>query len=195
MTPLRDRSVLGLNVAGVAACAVVVGVFCLDGLRPLLGRAAAGTTARHRLAVARDQRDAADGAVRDGTAELIELHHQEMATALILLPPTRVNDVLARVSAVAAGCGVRLDEVRVGEMARGDRYATLPVHASGRGAYRQCVAFLHKLNHDCPDVGVDAFGLAGAAGDAGGPVAVDLELRWHAALPADDGGGRPGVAR
>ena len=181
--PTRDRTVLAMNVAGVAACAVVLGVFCLDGLRPLLGRAAAGATARHRLAAAREQRDAADGAIRDGTDQLLDLHRQTAATALVLLPPTRVNDVLARVAAVAAGCGVRLDEVRVGQLVSGDRYATLPVHAMGRGAYHDCVAFLHRLNHDCPDVGVAAFGLAGPAGDAGGPVAVDLELRWHAALP------------
>ena len=187
MTPLRDRTVLGINVAGAAACAVVLGVFCLDGLRPLLGRAAAGAVTHRRLAVARQRRAAADAAIADGTAELADLHRQTLANALVLLPPARVNDVLARVSTLAAACGVRLDEVRLGELARGDRYATLPVHAVGTGAYRDCVAFLHRLNHDCPDVGVAAVGLtAPAAADAaGGPIAVTLDLRWHAALPAD----------
>ncbi len=173
-----DRKLLGLNGAGVAACGTVVVLFCAMGLRPLLGRAAAAATARHRLAAAVEQRDTSDATIRDETEQLKSLRH-DIASTLVLRPASAINELLARVSAVAAACGVRLDDVRVGKPVNGDRYATLPLHAVGRGTYRDCVRFLHQLNYDCPDVGVAEFALGAASGE----INVDLELRWHTALP------------
>jgi Tfp pilus assembly protein PilO len=181
-----DRKLTALHGAGATACLVVVATFWWAGLRPLLGRAAAAATAHHRLAAAVQQRDAADAAVRDGTDQLQQLGAEVAASGLSLRPPSQVNDVLARVASVSANCGVRLDDVRVGSLARGERYATLPVHAVGRGAYRDCVRFLRQLNRDCPDVAVAALGLAGPGAGAAGPVGIDLDLRWHAALPTLD---------
>ncbi len=179
----RDQSVLGVHVAGAVACGAAVLLFCLAGLRPVLARAGAAAAARDRLAAARQQRDAADADGRDAADRLDRLRHDEAATALVLMPPSRVNDVLARVAAVSADCGVRVDDERVGTLAAGDRYATLPVHAVGRGTYRSCVRFLHRLNHDCPDVGVASFSLVGSPDDAAAAVSIDVDLRWHAALP------------
>ena len=179
----QDRALIGVNVGGTVACCALLVAFCLAGVRPLLARAAAATTTRHRLAAALQQRDTADEAARDGARQLQQLSRDTVATALVLLPPSRVNDVLARVAAVSAACGVQLDDVRVGKLTSGERYATLPVHAVGRGAYRDCVRFLHQINHDCPDVGVAAFGLVSPGGSDVGPVNVELDLRWHAALP------------
>ncbi len=174
-----DRRLLALNGAGAATCVAIAVLFCACGLRPILGRAAAATVARHRLEAAVSQRDALDAAVRDETDRLRALRKEMAATALVLEPPSKVNDLLARVAAVAAATGVRLDDVRVGKLVVGDRYDTLPVHAVGRGTFGDCVRFLHRLNHDCPDTAVAAFGLSGAAGEVG----VELDLRWHTALP------------
>lgn len=179
----RDPKLAGLNAAGAAACALVVVTFCLAGVRPLLGRAAGAAAARSRLAAAVQQRDLADAAARDGAEQLRQARRETAATALVLLPPGRVNDVLARVAAVSADCRVRLDDLKVGTLSVGDRYATVPVHAVGRGAYGDCVRFLHRLNRDCPDVGVAALSLAGSGSDAAGMVGIELDLRWHAVLP------------
>ena len=174
-----DKRLLSLNSAGAAACGAVVILFLACGLRPLLGRAAAATTAKHRLEAAIVQRDGFDAAIRDENDRLQALHREMSTTAVVLQPPSKVNDLLARVSAISANCSVRLDDVRVGKLISGDRYATLPLHAMGRGTYRDCVRFLHELRRACPDVGVAEFSLGAAAGE----INVDLELRWHTALP------------
>jgi len=69
-----------------------------------------------------------------------------------------------------------------GQLERGSKCKLVPLAVTGRGEYKQCVAFLHKLYQAFPDISVAGFELRGNPASPEQPGTFRFELFWLAML-------------
>ena len=101
---------------------------------------------------------------------------------LRLEPATQVNQRLARLTDLANGAGLTIDEMRPGAIADGPDFKTVPILIAGNGTYPACAKFLHALRETFPDTAVLSFNTTNNSASPESPAATfQFDLAWHAA--------------
>ena len=87
---------------------------------------------------------------------------------------------IARLTNLAAGAGLNVNEILPGSAVSGERFDSVPVRMNATGSYPTCVAFLCKLTETFPDTSVDSFELSGNPQRPQDPAEFHVDLIWHA---------------
>lgn len=184
------RTRLTIDATGVGMCLLLTVAFYFIGLSPLLDRRHDAET--HEAKVAAQRATAADlsmalakyyGVFRDAERELAD-------SPLQLAPASDVNTRIAQMADLARNCGLKLDVILPGLPSKGTRFETVPIHLTGTGNYRTCVAMLHRLKEKFPDTTVTSLNLSADPANAKAGARFSVDLLWHAApvlLPETDG--------
>jgi len=170
-----------IDIAG-AAIIVAAGLpLLLPRVNPLLRSGFLLEQQRAQLAVAlRNEKDLNDFLV-DQRGRLAEIRAGLAKEKIRLESARNINQRIARLTSLAAGTGLSVNEVLPGATTRGERFDSVPVRMNGTGSYPTCVAFLCKLTSTFPDTSVGSFELAGNPQKPGSPAEFHIDLIWHAA--------------
>jgi Tfp pilus assembly protein PilO len=100
---------------------------------------------------------------------------------LHLAPISRMNQDLSNLTELATRSGLQVDAVEPGREEAGPSFTTVGIRLSGRGSYRNFVAFLLRLRDAMPDHAATQIELSAqpAAGDT--TATFSLGLTWYAA--------------
>lgn len=153
-------------------------------VRPLMGKRTLCAGRQRELSAAEQKvRELVDATVLL-KERLASVRQAAAQTKVKLRPPGEVNRRVSELTALIDQCGLKTDNIRLGDTFQGDRCAILPVTLEGRGKYTQCVAFLHRLWRESPDVGVAKLAMTGHPQQAKQPGSFRFVLHWHAsAIP------------
>ena len=170
-----------IDIAGAAACVVLSAVTYVAGVQPALqGRAGR----QHQHEELRLQRQAVEDVSARLAAVKAQWRRAEEAVAndpLKLQPAERINQRIAEVGGLAGRCGLTLDDIQPGQIAPAGRCMMVPIRLTGRGAYRICTVFLHRLKETFPDTGVSSMLLSADNENPSQTASFQLGLVWHAA--------------
>ena len=183
-----------IDLAAAAACVVLAGATYLGGIRPLCEKRTAVGEHRRQLNARRKQYSASQATVA-GLRRQLEQVRADLSKVRVHLQPLRnQNARVAGITELANECGLKLDNVGIGDPFSAPRYAAVPITLVGRGAYADCVRFLRRLNRLSRDVGVVSLELSDDPGKRGGTCAFEFRLVWHAA-PAETPQGQAGAKK
>jgi len=174
------RSRLTIDVAGAGVCLAATVAFYFIGLSPLL--AARQNAENYEAKLAAERAAAADLSreLANDHGLLREVQRELADSPLQLAPASDVNARIARVADLARACGLKLDVVLPGLPVKAKRFETVPIHLSGTGNYRTCVAMLHRLRQKFPDTTVTSLNLTSDPGDPKAVARFSIDLLWHA---------------
>jgi Tfp pilus assembly protein PilO len=178
-------SLLAIDALGASICIALTALLYFGAVHP---RSADATMLSGRQAELVEQMNTARqlAASRAAVTRRVEaaqdalLHHD-----LKLDRTARLNHRLARMSDLAAECGLHVDEIHVGDSTPQTYYQTVALELKCRADFRQAVLFLRSLHRTAPDVGVWSFTLSGNPRDAATAATAEFDLAWFAA-PAND---------
>jgi len=166
---------------GAALCVVGVVLFYWLSIHPILREQDSLSARRAHL-----------GTQRENTARLtqraagIQTRLGQMNEALAkipiqLEPVDRMNDRIARLTALATGSGLAIHQIEPGDIEQGPKHTMVPIRLVGKGTYKTWAAFLHQLTRQFPDTAVKSFELAGDPSSPASPAQFQIDLLWYAA--------------
>lgn len=150
----KMRSTIWIDAAGVAVSLVAAVAAYYLGIAPLLEQRRVAEVEQQRLAARHDQAADIQGSIYQMNARLHDLRKRLDGTNMSLSPAHMVNSRVADLTALLAGCSLAVDDVTIGETAKGPHCETVPIQISGKGGYVQCAQFLHSLSQRLPDMHV-----------------------------------------
>ncbi len=166
------------------ACAAIIvataGPLLMPRVNPLLRGGSLLEQQRAQLAIAlRNEKDLNDF-LADQRGRLADIQASLVKEKIRLESARNINQRIARLTSLAAGTGLNVNEVLPGATTRGERFDSVPVRMNGTGSYPMCVAFLCKLTSTFPDTSVNSFELSGNPEKPGSPASFHVDLIWHA---------------
>jgi Tfp pilus assembly protein PilO len=180
--PRRARpSLLSINLAGAATCALMTAGWYLISLAPQQEARAQRQDLWEQLQPRLDKIGTLENQVLADRLLLSAVGEQIARGELQLRSIEQINQRIADITAAAGGHGLRLDEVKPGTPGTTHWFMTVPVRLSGSGDYPRLAAFLHALPTLFPDVAVTGFQIRGEPEAVDKPPRFELNLVWYAA--------------
>jgi Tfp pilus assembly protein PilO len=172
-----------IDLAGIAVLAVGAGLLYWIGVMPIYS--IRGNLAAQEAALAQQHQSVAALAIRaDGVKQQLAAVRETLGKSAIALDnAAAVNRRIGRLTELAVGLNLRVDEIQPGEPIYGTHYGAVPIHLTGRGGYRDWAAFARKLSADFPDVSVDSFQLSAKPDTPSSPVEFAVDLVWFVRPP------------
>jgi len=149
------------------------------GARPLVNRHAEFAEQQRELARRRRKASELSSAVISQERQLKSVR-QALAGGIKLETADRVNKRIAELTEVLTQCGLKVDDIHLGDITRTERYDMIPIRLMGAGGYKSCAVFLNRLARQVPDVAVTSFRIADNPGEKTRGGQFSCELRWHA---------------
>lgn len=173
---------LQIDLAGVAACALVTAACYFTLIRPV-------SLNSQSYAQLQPQISQQAQAVRDARAALATLQAELDGTKkqlaelpLHLRPSSQVNTRLAKLTELASQIGIEVHRIQPEPARAGKRYDIVSIDLAGSGDYGQVTRFMRLIHERFADIAVVGFDLK-----SGGPLATDAQfdigLAWYT-LPA-----------
>jgi Tfp pilus assembly protein PilO len=171
-----------VDVVGAAVAAALTVAFVFGALLPIAVRDRMAAAQADAAVRTQQRANALAASIRAITAEIDGTRTRLASAPLQIRPASALNERLAALVALAAECGLGVQDLKPGDGVRGPKFLMIPVRVSGTGGYPDVTRFLHRLHDRMPDIAVEGFKLAEAPGGntAGGRYALDL--RWVASL-------------
>ncbi len=171
---------MSVHAAGVGAIALVAVAGWLAVVRPseaqreerrrLIGELA---EAEPRLAALEAELQGVRARAASAEARLNESHDRLGGVGLR-------NERVTGLTELADECGLRVDRMQPGEVARDGLYLVMPIRIEGEGSYPECARFLSELLTRFSDMSAESFSLD-ARGSAGPRRATfGFDLVWYA---------------
>ena len=109
------------------------------------------------------------------TQQQLEVVRRELAmNGLELDSAAHINKRIAVLTEFFADCTLHIDDVQTGRICSGLQCDLVPITIVGRGAYPQCVRFLHRLCSTFPDMSVMRIEIQRHSRPGGGARAIPL---------------------
>jgi Tfp pilus assembly protein PilO len=169
-----------LDIAGVAACALLCVGWYMVGLSPLSDAKAARVALEAELGEHTEQQRKLLETKRRQEEQLLTLRERIEKAATTLEPASQINNRIRALTELAAPYGLRLDEVRPGDVAFLEHYTGVPIRIAGQGSYEQVARFLHGLHGKYKDVGITGMDLRGEPEAPDKPPTFVVQLLWYA---------------
>ena len=177
----RKYSLLRIDAAGMGVCVLASLIWYLTMGGPALDQRSATAGLRHEIRTQQGRASELRAAIAAVEEQLASVR-QELAEGTIPLDSTaRINRRIAGLTEFFSRCDLQVDDVQTGRPTIGRQCDVVPITIVGKGAYRQCVRFLHGLCSAFPDLGVMRIELAGNPAQSLEPEMFRLELFWYAA--------------
>lgn len=185
MTQLASLPPRVVDAIGLGLLIVIVGGAYVLGVRPALDRRDAAATESQLLAT--ELANAATAVEQLHQAET--RRNQILATqgkALVLERADQINTRITRLTTLAAGGGITIQQLAPGapRAEAGKPFTGVPIRVQGGGAFTDCVEFLRRLREEHRDIGIPSVTLAisqPAAENHAARLDMTLDLVWYAA--------------
>ena len=178
---LRNSASLHIDIAGVLLCAGVSALAYFAVLRPLARHRAILAEQRQEFAARRGELSDISASAGPLAKQLQEVRQALAESKVSLKPADRVNERIAELNELVSRCGLKVDDIELGEVVAGPRYETVPISLAGCGGYVDCATFIHQLCGAFPDTGVASFEIWGEPQRAEVAGRFRLGLLWYAA--------------
>jgi Tfp pilus assembly protein PilO len=156
----------------------------LVGIRPLIEQRSLLARQRREVMAQRQQSSNLEASMLQLREHLATVQKELAQSGIKLESVDRINQRIARLTALFSHCVLEVDDVRTGKILTGTQCDLVPINIAGRGAYKQCVALLHKLHRTFADMIVARFELAGNPAKPEELRTFRFQLLWHAAPEA-----------
>ena len=168
-----------VNALGICVCVVLTMLFNIAGVLPVL-REHAHNVKQHVELESQKTKAAKLAAGANGLASRLRKVGQALDEAPVQLQTTRqLNQRLALLAALAAECGLSIDQTHSDRPYGSTWYQTVPIRLAGEGTYPTCALFLSRLRQTFPDTGVSAFELSGQPDSNSAASQFTFDLVWY----------------
>lgn len=168
-------------MAGIGACALISLLWYATTISPLLRQRATTAELRHQIQ-GRQQKSQDLRAAMASAQQQLEIVRRELAAGgLQLDSAAHINKRIAVLTEFFAECALHIDDVQTGRICSGLQCDLVPITIVGRGAYPQCVRFLHQLSSTLPDMRVTLVEFKGTPARAAESQQFRFEMFWYAA--------------
>ena len=168
-------------------------VFCLASagtyfavLRPMSDRHANFAAQEWMLAHQRRRASRLRAASLAQSQRLASLREALADRKIELQPADSLNRQVAQMADLLAKCDLRTDDIHPGRISEAGRYNIVPITLAGKGGYKSCGSFFHKLSQNSRDTGVVSFEISGSPDQPGADGQFRFELRWYTAAEQAD---------
>lgn len=175
------RMRLTIDAVGAGLCLAVTAALYFFALGPMISARRDAETYEAKVAAQRATAADLSRELASEHAVLRDVEHELAESPLQLASASDVNTRIAGMADLARECGLKLDVIVPGMPSKGKRFETVPIHLSGTGNYRTCVAMLHRLRQKFPDTTVTSVKLSADPADQQAAARFSIDLLWHAA--------------
>ncbi len=176
------RTNRAIDAAGLAACVVLTLVVYAVGIAPVLARHDAYAADEAAYATEKSHAARLQETLESLQARLATARREAAATTITLQPLATTPRHVAKISKLATGSGLQIDDIQTGAATPGEYAVAVPVHLAGTGTYTASTQFLKRLRRALPETAVQSFALTGHTEDASGAATFRMDLTWHATL-------------
>lgn len=184
LSPLKKLALWQIDAAAIVVCVLVSFVAYLVGIRPLIEQRSLLANQRQKLAIQREESAKLEDTMLGLRQQLVVLREELAQSEIKLESADQINRRIVELTTLFGDCTLEVDDVQTGKIVTGPKSNCVPISIAGRGGYKQCVAFLHKLCRTFPDISVTRFDLTGNPAMPKELGKFHLELLWHAAVKA-----------
>ncbi len=170
-----------MDAAGAATCVALTLLAYFAGFRPLASSHAASAIRGNELGRQRRKCSELRSSLAALEARLVDAR-QELAKSPIRLRSGRhVNQRIAEITELAGSCGLKVDDIGLGQAFSTSHYRAIPIQVAGTGSYGTSMVFLQRLHQTFPDTAVSKLELLRAAQRRSMLSTFKLSLLWYAA--------------
>ena len=172
-----------IDLAGLTFCVAATLAVYFASIQPLIDERKELRLQEASLAKRRQEASNLSASLNSVTKQLDEVRLELEASPLKLQSSSVLNERLKQVNDLASESDLQINEVQPGRRYTGDRFHTVSIFVAGKGTYRTCTQFLHRLHETFKDTAVSSFDLRGnpARGNA---AQFRFDLAWYVA-PTD----------
>jgi Tfp pilus assembly protein PilO len=170
-----------IDAAGIGVCAVMSLLWYGITISPLLEQRSRTADLRHQI---RDQQQKAEQlkvAVASVQQQLETVRGELSAGNIQLDSAAHINRRIAELTDFFTDCMLHIDDVQTGRISSGLQCDLVPITIVGRGAYPQCVRFLHGLCSRFPDMSVMRIEFRGTPARTTQAEQFRFEMFWYTA--------------
>lgn len=169
-----------IDLAGLTVCvAVTLVVYCVS-IRPLIDERKELRLQEGSLAKRRQEASNLSTSLNSVKQQLDEIRRELEASPLKLQSSSVLNERLKHVNDLASETDLQINEVHPGRRYTGDHFHTVSIFVAGKGTYRTCAQFLHRLHESFKDTAVVSFDLRGNSA-RGNAAQFQFDLAWYVA--------------
>lgn len=175
----KKLAVWQIDAAGIVVCIVVSLVAYLVGIRQLVEQRSLLAGQRQKLAVQREESSDLEASISKLRQQLAVVQEELAQSEIKLESADQINQRIAKLTALLGDCALEVDDIQTSKILTGTQCDFVPISIAGRGRYKQCTAFLHKLYRSCADINVARLELQGNPAMPEQPGTFRLQLFWH----------------
>jgi hypothetical protein len=170
-----------IDVIGVGVCAVISLLWYLTTVNPLLAQRLRTADLRRQIRDQQQKTEELKIAMASAHQQLGAVRRDLAASGVELDRAAHINRRIALLTEFFAGCDLHVDDVQTGRICKGLQCDLVPITLVGRGAYDQCVRFLHGLCATFPDMSVMRIEFKGNPSPSAPSEQFRFEMFWYAA--------------
>lgn len=178
---IRQGGLSRIDAAGIGVCVLISLAWYVTTISPLLEQRSRTADLRRQI---EDQQHKAEQ-LKAGMATAqrqLEIVRKELTTHGVQLDSAaHINRRIAVLTEFFSDCDLHIDDVQTGRISAGMQCDLVPITVVGRGAYPQCIRFLHGLCSTFPDMSVMRVELRGTPAPVAQPEHFRFDMFWYAA--------------
>ena len=178
LSTVKRRASLKIDAAGIVLCiATSFGVY-FAALHPFMQQRSFLAAQRQQLAVQTEESSKLKVSMLKLKDRLAAVQKELAQSKVKLESANQVNRRVAGITAFLNDCELQVDQVQIGKLCRGSSCELVPIGITGKGGYKHCAAFLHRLYRAFPDISLAKFELRGNPAKPGQLGTFRFELFW-----------------
>lgn len=176
---LSKTPIPALHAAGAATILAIASLWYATAIHPL-EQARAERQSREAALVEQQRRLSELSSQRQVLSAEIQRLRKQLSDRVDLLPRSRMNERLARLTELATECGLTIDELSPKDWIARGALAEVPINATLRGDFADIARFMNALHDRTPDVDVRSFDIGGTPSRGSEDIRAALVLAWYA---------------
>jgi len=178
---IKQGGLTRIDAAGIGICVLISLAWYVTTISPLLEQRSRAADLRRQI----EEQQHKAGQLKAGMATAQrqwEVVRKELATNDVQLDSAaHINRRIAVLTEFFSNCDLHIDDVQTGRISGGLQCDLVPITVVGRGAYPQCIRFLHGLCSTFPDMSVMRIELRGTPAPVAQPEKFRFDMFWYAA--------------
>ncbi len=170
-----------VDAGGLGLCVVGLLLLFFAGIRPNIHLKQAAAVQITQMQAQREEVAQLQAQSAELSKKLDETRKALSDTVLQLMPASKVNRHISKLTDLATDSKLRIDDIEPSKPIKGPLCDTVPLVLGGRGRFSDCTAFLSRINEQFPDVSVESLELIGTPANlTTTTVEFRLNLLWYA---------------